>query len=95
MLCTYRGGRGFFLFRSHRPRNALYLVTFIIPQFPQTFHSVIFLYPSFNKQQYQSFSTLALSPKSKKLHMVCGQKIATFFTLISDAGHRLPSYALF
>lgn len=52
-ICMLRTGEVFlfFLFRSHRPRNALYLVTFIVPEFPQTFNSVIFLFPSFNKQQ--------------------------------------------
>lgn len=44
-VCTYaHTGAVFVLFRSHRPRNALYLVTFIVPEFPQTFNSVFFLF---------------------------------------------------
>lgn len=75
-------------FRSQRPKECLYLVTFIVPEFPQTFSSgffflFCFLLHSFIIQKTTiatSFSIPPLSSNSKKITLRPVSTYCSFFS---------------
>lgn len=88
IIRTYGGFLFIYWFRIQRPKECLYLVTFIVPEFPQTFSSGFFFlsfFHSFIIQQTTIATSFSIPPlssnskKKKKIHYGLCQQIALFF----------------